>query len=230
MQKIKYPDFLLTNIIFTAYKITERHYFLENTIGYLEKEQESFLAVRYILFGSLAYIVIGSILEGYCFFLYNEKFHPFNKILLPNDEIEVQNVSEILTLIYSPTNATKVKPTFWNGWNNLKHAIHMTDDKPREKYFQKKSRAEKVISHSTNLSIKSKSSNWKKWNNIKNAVFMTDDKPKQDINKKSAKQNSYCKIFCWTTAVIFLVGLIIAIIILGMGLNITRGKEIQYIK
>ena len=48
--------------------------FLERTIGYLENEQESFLTVQYILFGSLAYMIVGSLLEGLLFYLYNEKF------------------------------------------------------------------------------------------------------------------------------------------------------------
>ena len=85
--------------------------FLEHTIGYLENEHESFLTVQYILFGSLAYMIVGSLLEGWLFYLYNEKFHPFKKILDPDDGIELkicQNCKVCLTILVIHHN--KLKP------------------------------------------------------------------------------------------------------------------------
>ena len=81
--------------------------FLERTIGYLENEQESFLTVHYILFGSLVYMILGSLLEGWLFYLYNEKFHPFKKILDPDDGIELKDMSELQSLLNNPGNSSQ---------------------------------------------------------------------------------------------------------------------------
>ena len=125
----------LTFSIFTAYNITERHMFLETTIGYLEKEHESFLRVQIILFGSLAYMIVGSILEGLLFILYNKKFHPFTKILDPDEEIELQ------TVLDKPDNTSQQITTsnsccydwisLWEKWNSFKNVVHMTSDKSK---------------------------------------------------------------------------------------------------
>ena len=112
--------------------------FLEQTIGYLENEQESFLTVQYILFGSLAYMIVGSLLEGWLFYLYNEKFHPFKKILDPDDGIELQNMSELLNIPGNSSQQTKTSNSccyewisMWEKWNNFKNVVHMTIDKSK---------------------------------------------------------------------------------------------------
>ena len=116
--------------------------FLEGTIGYLENEQESFLTVQYILFGSLAYMIVGSLLEGWSFYLYNKKYHPFNKILETDDGIELQDMSESQPLYNNPRTSTNKNSSdaccynwisHWRKWNNLKNMIHMTMDKPKPK-------------------------------------------------------------------------------------------------
>ena len=116
--------------------------FLEHTIGYLENEHESFLTVQYILFGSLAYMIVGSLLEGWLFYLYNEKFHPFKKILDPDDEIELQDMN--------PGNSSQQTKTsnsccyewisMWEKWNSFKNVVHMTSDisKPEKSCSWKK--------------------------------------------------------------------------------------------
>ena len=58
-----------------------RHDFLWNSIGYLEKEAESIDVIRKLLSGSIIYLVFGTMLQGFSFYLYNEKFHPFKEIL-----------------------------------------------------------------------------------------------------------------------------------------------------
>ena len=63
----------------------ERHDFLYETIGYLPEEQKSLDSVYFILHFSFGYMLIGSIFEAVFFWLYNEKFHPFQKILLPDN-------------------------------------------------------------------------------------------------------------------------------------------------
>ena len=58
-----------------------RHDFLWNSIGYLEKEAESIYVIRKLLQGSVIYVIFGTILQGFFFYLYNGKFHPFKEIL-----------------------------------------------------------------------------------------------------------------------------------------------------
>ena len=60
----------------------ERHDFLYETIGYLPEEQIALDTVYIILYTSFGYMLIGSIFEALFFYLYNEKFHPYNEILL----------------------------------------------------------------------------------------------------------------------------------------------------
>ena len=61
----------------------ERHDFLNETIGYLPEEQRSLDTVYIILYASFGYMLIGSIFGALFFYLYNQKFHPYEKILLP---------------------------------------------------------------------------------------------------------------------------------------------------
>ena len=112
--------------------------FLEHTIGYLENEHESFLTVHYILFGSLAYMIVGSLLEGWLFYLYNEKFHPFKKILETDDGIELQNMSELLNIPGNLSQQTKISNSccyewifMWEKYNNFKNVVLMTSDKSK---------------------------------------------------------------------------------------------------
>ena len=65
----------------SAYNVEMRHDFLWNSIGYLEKEAESIDVIRKLLRGSIIYLVFGTMLQGFSFYLYNEKFHPFKEIL-----------------------------------------------------------------------------------------------------------------------------------------------------
>ena len=64
-----------------AYNVEQRHIFLWNTIGYKEEEAESIATIRRLLYGSLCYLVFGSMLEAFFFNLYNERFHPFKDIM-----------------------------------------------------------------------------------------------------------------------------------------------------
>ena len=71
-------DFL-TNL--SVYNVHARHMFLFETIGYLEEEHTAYITSLWILFGSLAYIMVATLLASICFNLYNNKFHPFSDIL-----------------------------------------------------------------------------------------------------------------------------------------------------
>ena len=71
----------MKHIFHSAYNVEVRHEFLWNSIGILEKEAESIDIIRKLLHGSIAYIIFGTLLQGFFFHLYNEKFHPFKEIL-----------------------------------------------------------------------------------------------------------------------------------------------------
>ena len=65
----------------------ERHNILNQTIGYLPKEQEALDNGYYLLIGSFAFMIFGSILQAWFFWLYNGLCHPFANILKdPLDE------------------------------------------------------------------------------------------------------------------------------------------------
>ena len=59
----------------------ERHNILYHSIGFHVKEHAAMEMVTYLIFGSSAYILFGSLLEAIFFNLYNSSFHPFGKIL-----------------------------------------------------------------------------------------------------------------------------------------------------
>ena len=173
--------------------------FLEQTIGYLENEHESFLTVQYILFGSLAYMIVGSLLEGWLFYLYNEKYHPFKKILETDDGIELQDMSELQPLYNNPITSTRQNCanknssdaccynliSHWRKWNNLKNMVHMTNDRPKPK----------------------KGQFWMKW--------------RASYKRNSRRWKNICTI---TSGVIFLMTLIVSIIVVGSGITIQSSK------
>ena len=59
----------------------ERHNILNQTIGYLPKEQEALDNGYYLLIGSFAFVIVGSVLQAWFFWLYNGTWHPFANIL-----------------------------------------------------------------------------------------------------------------------------------------------------
>ena len=168
--------------------------FLEQTIGYLENEHESFLTVQYILFGSLAYMIVGSLLEGWLFYLYNEKFHPFKKILDPDNGIELKDMSELQSLLNNPGNSSQQTKTsnsccyewisMWEKWNSFKNVVHMTSE----------------------ISKPEKSCSWKKCLEF--------------YERNSGKWSKFCMIISAT----FSIAVIVSIIILGSGLTIPSSK------
>ena len=170
--------------------------FLEQTIGYLENEHESFLTVQYILFGSLAYMIVGSLLEGWLFYLYNEKFHPFKKILETDDGIELQLLHINARTSSQQTSANKNSSvaccynwiSYWRKWNNLKNMIHMTNDKLKPK----------------------KGQFWMKW---------------RTSNKRNSRRwKNICTVTSGVIFVIFFMTLIVSIIVVGSGITIQSSK------
>ena len=168
--------------------------FLKQTIGYLKNELESFLTVQYILFGSLTYMIVGSLLEGWLFYLYNEKYHPFKKILETDDGIELQDMSELQSVLNIPGNSSQQTKTsnsccyewisMWEKWNSFKNVVHMTSE----------------------ISKPEKSCSWKKCLEF--------------YERNSGKWIKFCMIISAT----FLIASIVSIIILGSGLTIPSSK------
>ena len=88
----------LKYFVSTGYKIQERHTFLSNTIGYLQEEQDALNKVKLILILSILYIFFASLLEIICFYYYNDKWHPFNSILVTGENIQLQNMTDTQSL------------------------------------------------------------------------------------------------------------------------------------
>ena len=83
-----------------------RHLILEQTIGYLEKEQLALERGYLILLCSFVAILIGTVMELGFFHLYNNSFHPFAKILIepkliPTPECEQKFYSRFAMSSYS---------------------------------------------------------------------------------------------------------------------------------
>ena len=70
-----------TFIIISVFKMQERHDILSQTIGYHKEEQEALDRGYYLLYGSFTFIIIGSLLEIWFFWIYNGPWHPFANIL-----------------------------------------------------------------------------------------------------------------------------------------------------
>ena len=64
----------------------ERHELLWNTIGFLKMEQEALDRGQMIRNAALIYMLVGTLLEAFFFFLYNGICHPFAKILNDSDD------------------------------------------------------------------------------------------------------------------------------------------------
>ena len=77
-----------------------------HTIGYLDKEQEAYERVWLLLIGALAIVVIGTILQGVLFWLYNDKCHPYSAILT---RVHVKRQKVIKKKQIEETEMTKIK-------------------------------------------------------------------------------------------------------------------------
>ena len=87
---------MVYKLFFTAIKISERHWILYETIGYLPEEQTAYEHVWIIAGSSLAFVIFGTILEAFLFIIYNERVHPFKNIIIDLITTEKQNVDNVL--------------------------------------------------------------------------------------------------------------------------------------
>ena len=62
-------------------KISERHALLSSTIGTLKMEDEAFEQSFYMAWAFYPFYIIIGLGKILFFYLYNNKFHPFNEIL-----------------------------------------------------------------------------------------------------------------------------------------------------
>ena len=68
-------------ISFLDYGILERHSQLDDTIGVLDMEMESYEKSKLMAWIFYPTWILLTILQAVCFILYNGKFHPLSKIL-----------------------------------------------------------------------------------------------------------------------------------------------------
>ena len=64
-----------------AFNIRVRHNILYHSIGFKAEEVYSMEIVTWLVVGSTAYVLFGTLFESIFFNLYNSSFHPFAKIL-----------------------------------------------------------------------------------------------------------------------------------------------------
>ena len=66
---------------FPDYRILEKHIELEETIGVLDMEMESYEISKMMAWVFYPIWILLTIVQAICFILYNGKFHPLSKIL-----------------------------------------------------------------------------------------------------------------------------------------------------
>ena len=72
---------IIYQIFFLAINVKERHDTLYQSIGFHKEEHDSMEVVTWLVVGSTAYVLLGTLFESIFFNLYNSSFHPFAKIL-----------------------------------------------------------------------------------------------------------------------------------------------------
>ena len=69
------------DLLFLDFGICERHIQLENTIGALDMEMESYEKSKLMAWICYPTWILLTIIQAVCFILYNGQFHPLSKIL-----------------------------------------------------------------------------------------------------------------------------------------------------
>ena len=67
--------------IFIAINVKERHDTLYLSIGFCKEEHDSMEMVTWLIVGSTAYVLLGTLFQSIFYNLYNSSYHPFAKIL-----------------------------------------------------------------------------------------------------------------------------------------------------
>ena len=84
---------------FPDYRILERHIELEETIGVLDMEVESYELSKLMAWVFYPTWILLTIVQAICFILYNGKFHPLSKIL-DGCNVERKGMSQSKNLDY----------------------------------------------------------------------------------------------------------------------------------
>ena len=77
----RHTHFVICLVSFLDYRILERHSQLDNTIGVLDMEMESYELSKLMAWIFYPTWILLTIIQAVCFILYNGKFHPLSKIL-----------------------------------------------------------------------------------------------------------------------------------------------------
>ena len=92
--KIQHTHFITCLASFPDYRILERHIELEETIGVLDMEVESYELSKWMAWVFYPTWILLTIVQAICFILYNGKFHPLSKIL-DGCEVQRKGMSEL---------------------------------------------------------------------------------------------------------------------------------------
>ena len=67
-----------------AFHVFERHSILLDSIGAFPEEIEAFELVKLMLIIGYSFLIFLTICQVVLYYLYNGKFHPYSKIVMPN--------------------------------------------------------------------------------------------------------------------------------------------------
>eukprot|EP00093_Oithona_nana_P000764 00764.XXX_1755_135_1 [CDS] Oithona nana genome sequencing. len=84
----------LTPIIILAIHVFERHSILQNSIGVFPEELQAYEVVKLMLIIGFSLLVLLTICQLVLYYLYNGKYHPYSKIVLPNRKFTFYKESE----------------------------------------------------------------------------------------------------------------------------------------
>ena len=81
-------------MIFTDPRILERHMQLDDTIGVLDMEIKSLELAQLFSWIFFPIWIVLTLMQGFCFFMFNDKLHSLSKILDESDPNGFQSASE----------------------------------------------------------------------------------------------------------------------------------------
>ena len=81
-------------MIFTDPRILERHKQLDDTIGVLDMEIKSLELAQLFSWIFFPIWIVLTLMQGFCFFMFNDKLHSLSKILDESDPNGFQSASE----------------------------------------------------------------------------------------------------------------------------------------
>ena len=85
--------FLLSPLIILGINIFERHDVLVNSIGALPQEIGAFYKIQWFIGLGYSLLLVVTIVQLVTYYLYNGKYHPFAKIVMPDRKCKFTNLN-----------------------------------------------------------------------------------------------------------------------------------------